>query len=422
MCDFCGREMPNEMLIHINGRACYICDACVSQNVIMAYIASQNEMPNDVAEGESFYKSMTPREIREELDKRVIGQEDAKKVISVAIYNHYKRISRGAYDVQKSNILMVGPSGCGKTEIARTIADILDVPFVICDATTVTEAGYVGDDVENMLLRLYQAADGDLRRAEKGIIYIDEIDKIARKGESTSITRDVSGEGVQQALLKIIEGADVDVPIKGGRKHPQGDRICMNTRNILFICGGAFETLTMEKSNQQKETGTIGFGALSKENDKKPEEKKITAKLLEKQGMIPELIGRLPIITALKPLTQEDLKRILTEPENSITKQYQKLLNLDDVELTFDEGALEYISHKASSNGTGARGLKSIIEDEMTDLMYEIPDEKDQVNKVIVKANDDGLYFEKFYASGNKLTQKLMKDLSPYDDPEDQAV
>lgn len=332
----------------------------------------------------------TPMEIKQVLDDYVIGQDRAKKTIAVAIYNHYKRIVNNRDDIQKSNIIMVGPSGCGKTELARTVAKVLDVPFCITDATTVTEAGYVGDDVENLLLRLIQAADYDIERAEKGIIYIDEIDKIARKSENTSITRDVSGEGVQQALLKIIEGADVDVPETGGRKHPHGDRISINTSNILFICGGAFEGLTMQKGEKE-----IGFGA-NVEAAKIDKEVKVDADKLKKFGIIPELIGRLPVIVTLDKLTKEDLRKILTETKNSIIKQYQELIMLDSVDLQFSDEALDFIADKAYGNGTGARGLKAIIEEFMTDIMFEIPSD-DKISAVVIEVVDGELRANKQY-------------------------
>ena len=329
----------------------------------------------------------TPAEIKEILDRNVIGQERAKKVISVGIYNHYKRIVHNRDDIQKSNILMAGPTGCGKTEIARTVAKILDVPFVICDATTVTEAGYVGDDVENMLLRLLQAADWDIDKAEMGIIYIDEIDKIARKGEGTSITRDVSGEGVQQALLKIIEGAEVDVPTTGGRKHPYGDRVTINTSNILFICGGAFESLTM---NTDKKTHKLGFGAEDIEVKNEAYMGEVTAEELKKSGIIPELIGRLPLRVKLQKLTESDLRKILTDTDNSILKQYRELIALDGVDLKFSDAALDFVAHKAYENETGARGLKSIIEQFMIDFMFDLPSSKD-ISTVEINVKDGEL-------------------------------
>ena len=329
----------------------------------------------------------SPKEIKQILDDYVIGQDDAKRTLSVAVYNHYKRIAheenanKDDIEIQKSNILLLGPTGCGKTLLARTLAKILNVPFAIADATTLTEAGYVGEDVENILLKLIQAADGDIQKAEKGIIYIDEIDKITRKSENPSITRDVSGEGVQQALLKIIEGTIASVPPQGGRKHPNQELIQINTENILIICGGAFEGLENIIKDRTGEKA-IGFGKQVK-TKKDLEQFEVFKELLPqdllKFGLIPEFIGRLPIIATLKELDKQALIKILVEPKNSLVKQYQKLFEIDDVELVFEPEALEAIVDKAIERKTGARGLRSIIEEIMRDIMFEIPDRKSVV-------------------------------------------
>ena len=375
VCSFCNK--PTNKALQVG--PFIMCQDCIDE---MHDTIHNTEVDEEQEEG---FEIKTPHEIKAILDEYVIGQEEAKKTIAVGIYNHYKRILNGRDDIKKSNILLVGPTGVGKTELARTCAELLEVPFVICDATTVTESGYVGDDVENMLLRLYQAADEDIEAAERGIIYIDEIDKIARKGEGTSITRDVSGEGVQQALLKIIEGADVDVPVAGGRKHPQGERIRINTSNILFICGGAFEGLTM-KTDVEKHVGFCHEINKSSDDDNT----EVTAEVLKKQGLIPELIGRLPIIVRLNELTVNDLEKILVDTKNSIVKQYTELIGLDGVELDIDKSAIHHIAKEAHEKKTGARGLKSIIEKIMRDVMFDIPSEND-VNKVTITVKDDKL-------------------------------
>ena len=371
-CSTCGKEAKTFDIMFDNGAMISFCSKCLDE---MQKSLGIDDIIDAKSTGRTLqsteFKIPTPAQIKKILDDYVIGQEEAKKTIAVGIYNHYKRIVSGKTNIQKSNILMVGPTGVGKTELARTCAKIVNVPFCICDATTVTEAGYVGDDVENMLLRLLQAADMDIEAAERGIIYIDEIDKIARKSESMSLTRDVSGEGVQQALLKIIEGAEVDVAVTGGRKHPQGDRVRMNTSNILFICGGAFEGLTMSKDKKKN----LGFGSSVDAIDDKVEVD-VTPKSLEKQGLIPELVGRLPITVKLDKLTRDDLKEILTSTKNSIIKQYKELIALDDVKLRVSTSALDYIADKAFENNTGARGLKTIIEKTMNDAMFEIPSDE----------------------------------------------
>ncbi len=376
-CSFCGKAQQNVKRL-VAGPGVYICDECIDlcTNII------ESEKFIDEEEYTLTEEIPTPKEIKKTLDEYVIGQEDAKKTLSVAVYNHYKRIAHEEQakkdedvEIQKSNILLLGPTGCGKTLLARTLAKILNVPFSIADATTLTEAGYVGEDVENILLKLIQAADGDIEKAEKGIIYIDEIDKITRKSENPSITRDVSGEGVQQALLKIIEGTVASVPPQGGRKHPNQELLQINTENILFICGGAFEGLEeiiRERTGEKK----IGFGTKiesKKELNKYEIFKELLPQDLLKFGLIPEFIGRLPIIASLKDLDKEALVKIVTEPKNSLVKQYKKLLEIDGVELEFTKEALETIVDKAIERKTGARGLRSIIEEIMRDIMFDVP-------------------------------------------------
>lgn len=385
-CSFCGKPQEQARRL-IAGPGVYICDECIE--LCMSILEDEADFQERSANYHNNDETvlLKPEEIKAKLDEYVIGQEKAKIALSVAVYNHYKRIYFGSDDVEinKSNVLLLGPTGVGKTLLAQTLAKILDVPFAIADATTLTEAGYVGEDVENILLRLIQAADYDIFKAERGIIYIDEIDKISRKSENQSITRDVSGEGVQQALLKILEGTVASVPPKGGRKHPQQEAININTSNILFICGGAFDGL--EKIVQRRTaSGSLGFGGEvhgKKELDQIDWMKDVTPHDLVKYGLIPELVGRIPVITALNALDEEALVRILREPKNSLLNQYKKLFDLDKVDLEFTEDALTAVAKKTLERKTGARGLRSILEDILMPLMYQVPSDY-TIEKVVI--------------------------------------
>ena len=375
-CSFCGQE-KKEVNLLIAGMEGHICDRCIEQ----AYAIVEEEFKKDSEFDLTAIKLLKPKQIKEFVDQYVIGQDQAKKVLAVAVYNHYKRLNQKVpkdeeTEIEKSNIILVGQTGTGKTLLARTIAKMLHVPFTIVDATVLTEAGYVGEDVESLLTRLLQSADYNVEAAERGIVFIDEIDKIARKGDNPSITRDVSGEGVQQGLLKLLEGAVVNVPPQGGRKHPEQKMIAVNTKNILFICGGAFDGIEKKIANRLN-TKVVGYGA-QKNIDKVDRENMlqyISPQDLKSFGLIPEIIGRLPVLTYLKPLDRTALRNILTEPKNSLIRQYIKLFELDDIELSFEEDALEYIVDKAVEFKLGARGLRSICENIMIDAMYDSPTE-----------------------------------------------
>lgn len=407
-CSFCGRS-EHEVRLLLSGINGFICNDCLTEGARVCKEAlHEAEYANAAAQETELPPAPKPKEIKEYLDQYVIGQDEAKRFLSVAVYNHYKRLTQKTEDdsveIEKSNILMLGPTGTGKTLLARTISRLLDVPFTIVDATVFTEAGYVGEDVESILSRLLQVADYDVRRAERGIVFIDEIDKVARKSDNPSITRDVSGEGVQQSMLKLLEGTIVNVPPEGGRKHPDQKYIQVDTKNILFICGGAFDGIE-KKIAQRLNTHVVGYDSVQNQMkiDKENLMKYVTPQDIKSFGLIPEIVGRLPVITYLNPLDKDTLRRILTEPKNSIIKQYTKLFKMDGVELKFDDDALDYIVKKTIEYKLGARGLRSIVETIMNDAMFEIPSKK--IKRYIVKLE----YAKEQMAKSQNLNPQAIK-------------